>query len=174
MSFISKTLTKWINILYHELPLHFPFPSQKLVRKYLAKGFENYPTTRIIIIDGTDIFVERATTVKTQTQTWSNYKHHNTWKALVGISANGIVTFVSSLWIGQVSDRELTKCSGLLKKLGSGDNIMDDTVFGISDILPSRVTIDILLFEGGRDQLKLMKQLQKPQLEYMLNALLVE
>ena len=65
VSLISKTFTTWINFLYHELPLYFPFPSQKLVRKYLPKIFEKYPTTRIII-DGTEIFVERATSVKTQ------------------------------------------------------------------------------------------------------------
>ena len=30
---ISKAFTPWINLLYQELPLCFPFPSQKLVRK---------------------------------------------------------------------------------------------------------------------------------------------
>ena len=96
--------------MYHELPLYFPFPSQNIIRKYLAKGFEKYPTTWITI-DGTDIFIERATWVKTQTQPSCIYKHHNTWKALVGISANGTVIFVSSVLIFQVSDWELTKCS---------------------------------------------------------------
>ena len=67
-SVISKTFTRWIKFLYHELPLHFTFPSQKLVRKYLLKRFEKYPATRIII-DGTEIFVERATSMKTQAQT---------------------------------------------------------------------------------------------------------
>ena len=38
--------------------------------------------------------------MKTQAQTWSNYKHHNTWKAPVGNSPNGIVTFALSLWTG--------------------------------------------------------------------------
>ena len=65
VSFISKTFTTWITFLYYELPLYFPFPSQELVRKYSPKSFEKYPTTRIII-DGTEIFVERGTSMKTQ------------------------------------------------------------------------------------------------------------
>ena len=109
-----------INFLYHQLPLYFPFPPQKLGRKYLPKSFEKYPTTQIII-DGTEIFVERATSMKTQAQTWSNYKHHNTWKALAGISLNNIVTFVSCLRTCQVSDRELTKCPGLLENVEPGE-----------------------------------------------------
>ena len=39
VSLISKTFTTWINLLYHELSLYFPFPSQKFVRKYLPKSF---------------------------------------------------------------------------------------------------------------------------------------
>ena len=85
VSFISKTFTIWINFLYHNLPLYFPFRSQKLVKKYLPKSFEKYTATRTII-DGTKVFAVSATSMKTQEQTWSNYKHHNTSKALVDIS----------------------------------------------------------------------------------------
>ena len=145
---ISKTFTIWINFSNHELPLYFPFPSQKLVRWYLPQRFEKYPTTQIII-DGTDIFVERASSLKTQAQTWCNYKHHNTWKALAGISLNDVVTFVSSIWNGPVWDKELTKCLGLLEKLKLGDNIMVDRGLDIANILPSGVTS----FKGGRGQL---------------------
>ena len=77
VSFISKTFATWIIFLYHELPLYFPFPLKKLLRKYLPKSSEKYPKTGIIT-DGTEIFVERGTSMKTQAQTWSNYKHHNT------------------------------------------------------------------------------------------------
>ena len=145
VSLISKTFTTWINLLYHELSLYFPFPSQKLVRKYLPKSFKKYPTTPIIF-DGTEIFVEIFISLKTQAQTWSNYKHHNTWKALVGVSPDGIVTFVSSLSTSRVSDKELTKCSSLLEKLEPEDNIMADRGFDIADILPSGVILNIPLF----------------------------
>ena len=162
VSLISKTFTTWINFLYHALPLYSSFPSQKLVRKYFPKRFEKYPITRIII-DETVIFVERATSIKTQAQTWSNYEHHNTWKALVGISPNGIVTFVSSLWTGRVSDKELRNCPGLLEKLEPRDNVMADKGFDIADILPFGVTLNIPPFKEGRDQLnpeELMRELE--------------
>ena len=41
--------------------------------------------------------------MKTQTQIWFNYKHYNICSALVGISSNGIVTFVRVL--GKVFDK---------------------------------------------------------------------
>ena len=37
------------------------------MRKYLPKSFEKYPVTQILI-DGTEIFVERTTSMKTQAQ----------------------------------------------------------------------------------------------------------
>ena len=88
-----------MNILYHELPLLFPFPSEAMVKEY--------PTT-LIIIDGAEVFIQTLSLMVSQSQTWSQYKHHNTWKALVDISPNGCITFVSRLRSGRVSDMELT------------------------------------------------------------------
>ncbi len=49
--------------------------------------------------------------------TFSSYKNHNTFKALVGISTSGAITFVSKLFPDCISDKELTRCSGLLDLL---------------------------------------------------------
>ena len=106
-SLVSRIFTTWINFLYFELPLLFPFPSQDLIRKQMPKEFHNYPTTRIVI-DCTEIFTEKPSSLKSQSQTWSQYKHHNTWKALIGISPNGLVTFISKLWSGRVTDKMIT------------------------------------------------------------------
>ena len=65
------------------------FFHKKLMRRYLPKSFKLYPTRTII--DGTEIFAERATSIKAKAQTWSNHKHYNTWKALLGISLKGIL-----------------------------------------------------------------------------------
>ena len=91
--------------------------------------------------------------MKAQSQTWSDYKHHNTWKALIGISPTGAITFVSKLWSGRASDKEITKTCGFLNLLEPGDNVMADRGFDIADILPAGVTLNIPPFKGSRAQL---------------------
>ena len=71
-------------------------------------------------------FIEVPSSMKTQHQTWSEYKHHNTWKALIGISPNGAITFVSKLWSGCVSDKEIAQKCGVLALVELGDKIMAD------------------------------------------------
>ena len=71
----------------------------------------------------------------------------------VGISPNRCITFVSRLWSGRVSDKELTKKSGILNLFDFGDNVMADRGFDIADILPEGVALNIPPFKGLRDQL---------------------
>ena len=54
---------------------------------------------------------------------------------------------------GRVSDKELTKCSGLIEKLEPGDKIIAHSGFDIAYILPSGITLNIPPFKGGRDKL---------------------
>ena len=70
-----------------------------------------------------------------QQMTFSNYKNDNTFKGLVGISPDGSVTFVSLLYPGSISDKELTKRSGILDLLEPGDSVMADRGFEIEEDL---------------------------------------
>ncbi|XP_002740602.1 uncharacterized protein LOC100368694, partial [Saccoglossus kowalevskii] len=151
-STFSRTFTTWIIFLYYELKLLFPFPTQSQIRNTMPAEFVQYPTTRIII-DCTELFVEVPTSLLAQNQTWSNYKHHNTFKAMVGISPNGAVTFISDLYGGRISDKEITKKSGLCEILESGDNVMADRGFEIKGILPAGVDLNIPPFKGTRAKL---------------------
>jgi len=60
-----------------------------------------------VIIDATEIFVEQPALPKLQL-TFSSYKIHNTYKGLIGISPTSAVVFVSDLYPGCISDKELT------------------------------------------------------------------
>ena len=91
--------------------------------------------------------------MKSQPQNWSEYKHHNTCKARVGISPTGCIIFVSKLRSGKVSDKEITLKSGVLSLLEDGDNIMADRGFDIQDNLPPGITLNIPPFKGQRSQL---------------------
>ena len=119
--------------------------------KNLPKSFALYPPTRIIF-DCTEVFIEIPPSMSAQSETWSNYKHHNTFK-VVGVSPNGVRTFVSDLRGGRVSDREITKQSSILDLLEPGDNIMADKGFLIDDILPNGVTLNRPPFKGPDQQL---------------------
>ena len=63
---------------------------------------------------------------------------------MIGITPSGAISFVSTLFGGCISDRELTIKSGVLEKLETGDSIMADKGFLIADLLePLGVTLNI-------------------------------
>ena len=95
---------------------------------------EKYPCTRIIV-DATEVFVEQPAITELQQLTFSKYKNHNTYKGLIGISPSGAVTFVSDLYPGSISDKELTRKSGLLQLLESNVSAMADKGFDIVEDL---------------------------------------
>ena len=72
---------------------------------------------------------------------------------MIGISPTGCITFVSKLWSGRVSDKEITAKSGILKLLEEDDNLMADRGFDISDILPAGMTLNIPPSKGSRTHL---------------------
>ena len=132
---VSKVFTTWICFLstvFRDILLKWPCKED--IKKTLPRSFCKFPSTRIII-DCTEIFLQKPTSPSAQRATWSNYKQHNTMKALVGISPTGYFTFVSKLWTGNVSDRYITEKSGLLNKLEEGDSVMADKGFNIRDLL---------------------------------------
>ena len=61
----------------------------------------------VIIIDCFEVFMERPTNLKARAQTWSDYRHHNTVKFLIGISPRGAISYISKGWGRYTSNREL-------------------------------------------------------------------
>ena len=118
------------------LPDLFPWP-RETIDKYAPPSFSSYPNTRVII-DCTEFYSERPTSVKAQVYTYSSYKSVNTFKALIGISPYGLVTYVSKLWGGRATDRAITENCGILDLIEPGDNVMAYRGFGIEDLLAEK------------------------------------
>ena len=108
----------------------------------LPKCFDEYKNCRIVI-DRTEIFTEKPSSLSAQWLTWSEYKHSNTYKLLVGVAPNGLVTFISRLWCGNVFDRYIVENDGFLPKLVPGDMIMAEKGFTVEDILPVGVELNM-------------------------------
>ena len=111
------------------------WPRKVQVKANLPDCFKlTYPNT-CVILDCTEIKVQTPSSKVFNSEFYSSYKSHTTYKGLVGISPNGSVTFVSSLFQGSVSDKEITRQSGILNLLGEGAEVTADKGFLIEHLL---------------------------------------
>lgn len=136
-SLVSRYITTWVCFLYQHLKEIEWMPAVEQVTSTLPHAFrDKYPST-FAIIDGSEVFIETPSDLQMQSSTWSNYKHHNTTKFLIACTPNGAVCYISPLYVGSISDVELTQVSGFIQKLEgkSGISIMADRGFTIKDQL---------------------------------------
>ncbi|XP_038064016.1 uncharacterized protein LOC119734552 [Patiria miniata] len=141
---------EWIPILARFMREHLIFwPSRDTLQRIRPRCFlEHYPRATCII-DCTEMFVQRPRNLKQRAQTYSNYKHHNTFKLLYCIAPNGFVMYLSKLFGGRASDKFITQSSGILQHLQPGDEVLADKGFTIDDILPPGVKLSIPAFTTG-------------------------
>ena len=155
-STVSRYVTTWICFLYHHLKEVDWMPSVDQVTGTLPSAFREKYASTYAIIDGSEVFLETPSDLHMQSSTWSNYKHHNTAKFLIACTPNGCISFISPLYVGSISDIELTKISGFITHLKDkpGISIMADRGFTIKDLLKDvGVELNIPPFMEGRTQL---------------------
>ncbi|XP_026116957.1 uncharacterized protein LOC113095799 [Carassius auratus] len=152
-STVSRICVTWANYLYFMLGSLPIWPSRSAVDELMPEYFKAlYPKTRVIL-DCTEIRVQSASSKVLNSETYSHYKGTTTLKSLVGISPDGSMTFVSSLYTGSISDKEITKSSGILNLLEEGDAVMVDKGFLIKDLLDEiNATVVIPPFLGPSGQ----------------------
>ncbi|XP_077507295.1 uncharacterized protein LOC144116425 [Amblyomma americanum] len=104
----------------------------------MPAAFSTYSTTRVIL-DATEIKCEVPSSLSLQTSSYSTYKTSNTFKGLIGVSPNGLVSFVSELYTGSISDREVVLKSGFLNlKFDKNYSVIADKGFLIEGLLASK------------------------------------
>ena len=155
---VSKYFITWVCFLYHHFNKITWMPSVEQVRATLPYAFkEKYPDT-YTVIDGSEVLIEKPSDLHMQSSTWSDYKHHNPSKFLLGCTPNGAVMYMSPLYVGSISDVELTRVSGFIDALRnqevSGMSVMADRGFTIKDQVETiGAKVIIPPFLEGRQQL---------------------
>ena len=152
----SRYITTWANFIYFKLGCVPIWPTKDIVIETMTEYFrDTYPNTRVII-DCTELFCQKPSSLTIRSSLFSHYKYHITYKGLVEISPSRAITFVSELYDGSTSDAEIVKRCGILNKelWSKDDDVMADRGFTIKKQLePLVVTLNIPSFLAGKDQL---------------------
>ncbi|XP_068735326.1 uncharacterized protein [Montipora capricornis] len=105
------------------------------------------------IQDCTEMKVQTPSSLVLHSEFYSSYKSATTFKGLVGITPSGAVSFISKLYTGSISDREIVKRCGILKLLEDEDGLMADKGFTIEDLLsPLNCSLNIPSFLSEKVQ----------------------
>ena len=135
LSTVSRIFIGWVNYFFFVLATTLTWPSRVQVQAHMPDVFKPRFSNTRVILDCTEIFVQKPSSLYINTELYSHYKGTTTLKGMVGIMPSGAVSFVSKLYAGSISDKAILKKSGLLSLLQPGDEVMVDKGFDVADIL---------------------------------------
>lgn len=139
----SNIFITWILFLEKELSFLLPFSTNdEMLGVPKPNCFKKSSLNNLrAIIDCTEFYVEKPCKPSSQRATYSQYKSSNTFKLLISMSPILHFNFVSKLYSGRISDKEVVNASGFLEKLQPGDAVMADKGFNIQDLLALHQTL---------------------------------
>ncbi|XP_072040085.1 uncharacterized protein [Amphiura filiformis] len=145
-STVSNIVSTWICVLNEILVngmMGNQIPSVAKNQLCLPGSFHNFSNCRIVL-DCTEVQCAQVRDdMSVQKETFSNYKSRNTFKALVGVAPNGVITYVSNLYPGSRSDKAIVQHCGVLSQLVPGDLVLADKGFLILDDMPQGVSLNL-------------------------------
>ncbi|CAM4729741.1 unnamed protein product [Leuciscus chuanchicus] len=129
---VSHIITTWANFLYFALgTVCIWMPKER------------------VILDCTEICCQTPSSLQLQSEVFFKLLSLTcTFKALIGMAPHGAITFVSGLYAGSISDRELFKQSGIINLLTPDMAIMVDKGFLIDSLVPCKILRPVFLTKG--------------------------
>lgn len=152
---VNRICNTWINYMYLKLGSINIWPSQETIQETMPESVKlKYPNLEWII-DAFEIQCERPSSLLLQSKSYSNYKSRNTLKGLLACTPAGHIGFISELYTGMISDKELLLRSGFLKQQHhQGAMWMVDKGFVIQDLVEHLgVTVNMPKFLGKNLQM---------------------
>nr|CAH7723789.1 unnamed protein product [Callosobruchus chinensis] len=152
---VSTYFENIIHILYKRFSTLIRWPDRITSKLNIPECFrEVFHDKTTVIIGYFEVFIEKPSSLLTQQQCWSNYKHHHTVKFLIGITPQGSICYISDAWGGRASDKQIVEGSHFCNKIKPGDIVLADRGFLIRDILGMfRAKLVIPAFTKGKSQL---------------------
>ncbi|XP_052695305.1 uncharacterized protein LOC128173672 isoform X2 [Crassostrea angulata] len=157
-SSVSRIFNTRLNFMYYQLKELCIWPSKDIIQQFMPSDFgRKFPNTRVIL-DATELPINKPSDVNAQSITWSAYKHKNTMKTMIGCTPKGAVSFVSKAYGGSANDRQIIENSELLnpdlKMFEKGDSVMADRGIMVQDLFASQdVYVNTPTMLKGKSQL---------------------
>ena len=142
VSTMSDVFVTWANYFYIMLGSLPVWPSKENVKEHLPDSFKGRYENVRGILDCTELKCELPRDYQKHSEMYSDYKSHDTFKGLVCISPSGWITFISQLYPGRISDKEIVERSNFCQLIEMGDQYLADKGFEIHDfeLPPLRAT----------------------------------
>lgn len=144
---IREIFTTFIQLMYKVFRdmSRVMFPPKEILQRFLPRVFKTIKRIRCSV-DCTEFRVETSRNFARQGNTYSSYKHANTFKCLIAVIPNGGSCFVSDLY-GDISDVQIFEQSGILKHNEPQGVILVDRGFTVQDLVnPLQADIQIPAF----------------------------
>ena len=120
-----------------------PWLTKEQVISRMPQCFKPYSKTRVVL-DCSEIPITKASCTKCKIMSYSQYYCDHTIKVMVGIAPSGLVTFISPVFGGRASDKQIFEKSGIIEYLEPHeDAVMVDKGFLIDDIC-AKSFIDVI------------------------------
>ncbi|XP_074534861.1 uncharacterized protein LOC141797427 isoform X2 [Halichoeres trimaculatus] len=131
---VSAVVQETISVLHARLAPLVHWPDRESLQVSMPHQFvETFGKQVAAIIDCFKVFIKRPSNLLARAQTFSHYKHSHTIKYLIGITPQGVISFISKGWGGRTSDKKITENCGFLDQLLPGDLVLADRGFDIKE-----------------------------------------
>ena len=133
---VRKIFTTYIQLLYKVFRdmQDVMFPTRGKMRHFLPKVFKTMKDVQCFV-DCTEFHVQTLRNYARQGNTYSSYKHANTFKCLIAVTPNDGACFVSDLFEGDNDDVQIFRECGIMKHIRPHDVILADRGFTVQDLL---------------------------------------
>ncbi|CAL9701495.1 unnamed protein product [Knipowitschia caucasica] len=136
---VSRIIVTWSNFLYSLLGSISIWMTAEKVSATCPTDFNGTYRNTQVILDCTEMRCQTPSSLLLQSEVFSTYKSHCTFKALIGMSPHGALTFVSALFEGSISDKEIFRHSGIASLLTPEMEIMVDKGFLVEELVSGKV-----------------------------------